>query len=81
MALSTCPNAVLAMAKWPVALAAPALLPGTCIALTDLAARVISEPVPIAWFAAGFCAYMALWGIAFKRRPGEICVSSRGAER
>ena len=68
MALSTCPNIALAIVKWPVALAAPVLLPGTCIALAGLASQVISDPVPIAWFAAGFFAYVVLWGVAFKRR-------------
>jgi len=66
--LSTYPNLMLKILKWPIAAATVIILPGTFIALWSLVGRVLTKPAPLAWFAAGFAAYFILWYVLFRRK-------------
>ena len=59
---------LLNLLKWPCAIVAVLLLPGSVLALIDLLAQVASAPMPILPFVGGFLVYALLWWLFFRQR-------------
>jgi hypothetical protein len=66
MTLSTLPDLFLSAIKWPVAVVALLLLPGTTLAIWELLSRLVANVEPVVFFSAGFVAYMILWRLVLR---------------
>lgn len=66
----------LSLLKWPVALAALALLPGAARALRVPARAALAAPGEVAPFLAGLAGYLTLWWFALSRRSFGSFVST-----
>lgn len=58
----------LALLKWPTALAAVVVLPGTIQALWQLLGKITNAPAPLYPFFVGFIGYFLAWKFFFKHR-------------
>ena len=66
-ALSDLIDRIIAWLKWPAAILALMLLPGTMIGLLELLVRVVTRPLPVMVFLVGFAVYFVIWWWLFRR--------------
>ena len=65
--MSSTIDSILAFLKWPVAVVAVLLVPGSLLAAFEVVSRSFENPWPVIYLMAGSAMYLLAWKVIFKR--------------